>query len=258
MDERICGVPEERWVDWLQGRQDTDARAALGRHLEYCEQCRSSLREWGELLALHENRTGETPGSPGMDRKRLALRRAVKRLGWRRRAASLGSSSGWLAAAACALAVVIAVPSLLAGQSIEPEQRKPAHAYAKAYEPNAAALLARPDTAVYGWNGAGEAAVFGSVAARPAATIWMNGRTGELFLLLEGLYPSERLDVQAWGASGDRLTSLGLLEFHSSQGHLYSRIGQLPVFKEVAFTIEPKGGSEFPTSPHSLAVRLER
>lgn len=256
MDERRCVVPEERLIDRLRGNLREEARDALDRHLDGCAGCRAALREWRELL--EEMSLSEPQLPAAAEKNRRVLRARVRRVGWRRRAAKLGKGSGWLAAAACAIAFMLAVPSLSERQPAQAEQRKPAQAYAAAYEPNGAALMARPDTVVYAPEGTVVAAAGDSGAALPSATAWVNGRTGEMFLLLEGLLPSERLDVQAWGNVDDRLTNLGLLEFHSDQGHLYSRIGRLPAYEEVAFTIEPKGGSAAPTSPLSATVRLTR
>ncbi|MFD0670503.1 anti-sigma factor domain-containing protein [Cohnella sp. GCM10027633] len=255
MDERRCGVPEEWLIDWLRGNPPAGTCDAMSRHLEGCADCVAALQEWRELLG-EESLSEALP--PEAEKSKRLLRTQVRRVGWRRRAAKLGTGSGWIAAAACAIAFMLAVPSLLERQSGQAEQRKPAQAYAAAYEPNGAALMARSDTVVYALEGAGVASSGDLGAGRPSATAWVNGRTGEMFLLLEGLLPSDRLDVQAWGNLDDRLTNLGLLEFHSDQGHLYSRNGRLPAYEEVAFTIEPKGGSTAPTSPRSATVRLSQ
>ncbi len=245
MARHDCGIPEERWVDWLSGRLPADVYDAMGRHLESCETCRSALEQWRELLAPTSTIELTPLERAGRDRYRNKLRRKVMLIGVRRHIAKIRANRGAWAAAACFALLLVSIPLLNRQPSHEHSAMEKAQAYAAKYEPSGAALIAQPDTIAYSLRD-----------ERPTATVWVNGNTQEMFMLLEGLLPSEGLDVQAWGNLQNRLTNLGLLEFHMSQGHLYSHIEQWPNFEEVVFTIEPKGGSVQPTAMASAVVRL--
>jgi len=78
-----------------------------------------------------------------------------------------------------------------------------------------------------------------------------------VFVFLEGMTGSTGLDVQAWEDGGSRLTSLGLLEYHRDQGHLYSHLRSIAGLESLRFTIEPKGGSDRPTAPDSGRLSLD-
>jgi anti-sigma-K factor RskA len=119
--------------------------------------------------------------------------------------------------------------------------------------------MALPDTVVYRLkDDRSEAASPGNAMNRPETkvTVWVNGRTRELFVLLDGVLPSDNRDVQVWGIGGDRPRSFGLVSFDESRGHLYAQYEQGLDPKELSLTMEPKGGSERPTLPESAIIRL--
>jgi hypothetical protein len=193
--------------------------------------------------------------------KRRVLRAAVRFHGWRRRAARAlrgGSRRGRLAAAGGALAVLLLAGLLRVafphGPGIDPVTSR-AEAYVQRHEPMAANVISSPDTVQYPL---GPAHGQGGLWLPPVAdgAVWVNGRTGELFVLLEGLLPSESRDVQAWGVVRQERLNLGVLQFHHRQGHLYVRHAWVDGWEAVAFTIEPKGGSPQPTAPETAMVRL--
>lgn len=250
MGEPACGIPEERWVDGLSGRLSAEAYEAMMRHQAGCSACRRTYEEWRLLLEPAE----EAGPSSAAEAGRRKLRRKVGRIGAKRKLGRLALNGGAIAAAAVLL-LLGARALLFPGADQAADGFKPARAYAEKYEPSGAALMSAPDTVVYSLHGDERDA---GAAARgyPSATVWVNGRTEELFVLLEGLLPSERMDVQAWGSIADVPTNLGVLEFHQGQGHLYSHVSRLPAFDAVGFTIEPKGGSAAPTAPASATVRL--
>ncbi|XID94755.1 anti-sigma factor domain-containing protein [Paenibacillaceae bacterium WGS1546] len=267
---RECNVPDERWVDYHLGKLRPDASDALRRHAEGCAVCRQACLQWARWLGVEAAGTGERPDSPPSDapdcadarlpgrkvrrslRRRMAIRAAAM-AATRRPARSAAIAVG----AAMLVAVLIGLHRLPMGGPF-PSALQP-QAYAELHEPDGALLMSRPGTQVYSQNSSGGWS--DSTAARGTGTnvtVWVNADTEELFVLLEGLTASEGNDVQLWGDAPDALTSLGLLEFHSNQGHLYSRLREVALLRALRLTIEPKGGSELPSVPESALVRLER
>jgi len=284
-----CAVPEEWWVDYLTGRLPRDQALRLERHRAVCPACAATCRRWADLLrnareswtlTVSASGTGEPegvrrknePAFPAAVRslagtlrriwRRRKLRFAVHAYSWRRsleRAVRGTSRPRRLAAAGGALAL-----ALLAGlfRAAFPQGEPPAdpvtakaEQYVQVHEPMAADVISRPDTVQYPLV---RAFVRGDMEMPPVAggAIWLNDRTGELFVMLEGVVPSNDRDVQAWMVIREQWLNLGLLKFHENQGHLYVRRIWTEDREAVALTLEPKGGSPLPTASESTIVRL--
>jgi len=273
MVEPICGVPEERWVDWHLGRLSRDAAEALRRHMDTCPDCARVWRQWGELLdapmqGQEEKTASGLPAEPPWDaepperlrrklRRRLIRRRLGKQLAHKPLVSAAGVFAALVAAAVWLSPFGPGAANLAGGNAAvqRPAVLSPLE-YARLHEPHGARLMQAPDTVMFtgapafapGWP---DLAPNGSVVI-----VWANPRTGEIFVLMDGLLPAESRDVQVWGLSGRQMTNLGLLKFHQWQGHLYSQVYGLLELEELYLTIEPKGGSLQPTAPETARLRL--
>ncbi|MBW5446727.1 hypothetical protein GE107_11710 [Cohnella sp. CFH 77786] len=260
MIERNCGVPEERWIDWHMKRLPPETARAMERHSEGCADCRRVRKQWGEWLGMAPESGSEAIGVIPMpsERVRKSLRAAAWRRSWRKK---LFARPVWAVSGAVAALLLVAgviwqgSPTGTNGET--GTAALPPIEYARLHEPDGAELMALPDTKVYSIVPA-YAPGLPEAGGRKSVTVWVNGRTDEMFVLIEGLLPEGSRDVQAWGEVRQDMTNLGLFEFHQAQGHLYSHFLGLPDVKEVAFTIEPKGGSAHPTSPETARIKLAR
>jgi len=258
--EKDCGVPDERWIDYHLGKLPPAASDALRRHTEGCSACRLACRQWAEWLGTEdESESEDRKIAPSMKIYRSLRGRMVVRSVMRKTKRHAGRLATVCACAALIVAAVCGLFRYSSGSVDTPYATalKP-QAYAALHEPNGAKLMDRPGTRVYSlsvpaaWSKTSSAA-----RPQPNVTVWINSDTEELFVLLDGMLGSDGRDVQAWGGStNDSLTSLGVLEFHSSQAHLYSHLRETSLLDSLRFTIEPKGGSALPTSPDSALVRL--
>lgn len=279
MDESRCGVPEERWIDWHLKRLSTDTAEAMERHLSQCADCRRICRQWAQWLSegeevggygrigeqaaasrreqVHGDPTETETGNPyPSERVYRSLRLAMIKRGLRNRAKR--RSFWWIGGAAAMLLLLagFALRGLLPGMGGAQEAAAlPPMAYAQMHVPEGAAMMAQPDTKMIAAVPASLPDAPDSVGKR-TVMVWVNGRTMEMFVLFEGVLPAASRDVQAWARIKQVQTNLGLLEFHQAQGHLYSHGHSLSDVEELAFTIEPKGGSKRPTAPDTARVKL--
>jgi len=265
MNDSRCGVPEERWIDWHLKRLPADAAEAMERHLLHCADCRRVCGQWAQWLGTEEvDATGErepggraeTAGLYPSERVYRSLRREVVKRGLRNRA--LRRPLWWIGGAAVTVLLLagIALRGLLPDAGVPQEAAAlPPMTYAQLHVPEGAAMMAQPDTKMVAIVPAGLPDAPESIGKR-TVMVWMNGRTKEMFVLFEGVLPAGSRDIQAWGRIKQVQTNLGLLEFHQSQGHLYSHDRSLADVEELAFTIEPKGGSLRPTAPETARVKL--
>jgi|GEM_PF-382778 len=269
-----CRMVFEQWQallgdtgsEWSEaGLREREQFVAIGRRAapgeEHGEWSKQRLRET-EPAATHPGRAvAQADLSPAL-RRSLRRRAAAYALARRSAAAIRTVAKRPAVAAACGLGAAVAVLLLLlnpfarsgtsAGGSLSPA------GYAMLHEPGGAAVMSEPDTIVYRSGGASaDGALDPGLPPGARETLWLNVRTHELFLLMEGLLPSDRTDVQAWSRSGGKNANLGLLRFNDTRAHLYSANVRPEEWESVLLTIEPKGGSPIPTKPETASIRLK-
>lgn len=270
----VCAEASRRWSAWLgrvrEGKDVPDVKDARPMAPEMDGTHPSGVRgavSWFPQPFAQVSAAGTVRSSPGVPGPRLVwkrwwMRAAVRFYSWRRRTARAlraGSRRGRLAVAGGAFAALLLAGLIRSAfphePAIDPVTSR-AEEYVQRHEPMAARFISLPDTVQYPL---GPDSLQGGLGLPPVAggALWVNGRTGELFVLLEGLLPSDSRDVQAWGVIRQKRLNLGVLQFHQRQAHLYVRHAWTNGWEAVAFTIEPKGGSPQPTAPETAIVRLE-
>lgn len=291
MSERSCCVPEERWIDLLSGRLNARDAQALLAHGNGCRDCSDVYAQWAAMLGgergpsdLDAGRDAYGPAHrvapkqkaasadfashPGDEwtlsagrRRSLLLRAGIYAYARRATRALLSAARRPALAAACGLGATVAVALLLLHPFARDNAREAGNVlspagYARLHEPEGVSVLSAPDTVVYKSGAGGLAGMEVGLPAGAKETLWLNARTHELFLLMEGLLPSDRTDVQAWARSGATSANLGLLSFHDSRAHLYAANIRPEEWQSVLLTIEPKGGSLTPTEPETVSIPL--
>jgi len=258
MNDKTCLIPEEKWIDWHRGSLGEEEATALLVHQQQCGQCREVYEQWGRWLGVPSDEgAGILPGGAPSARSRRrtsAMRLIVRSRRWR-----IGSPL--LQGAAAVFAILLLAGGLWsyarAGNdeaTLLPERPLDPAAYAERHIPEGAALMSRQDTVVYTLSK--PRAAVSALDGDTELIVWMNDRTQELLILLQGVLPAADSDVQAWGTASERLTSFGLLEFHERQGHLYAKLRDLQALQEVLLTLEPKGGSLAPSASSEAGLQL--
>lgn len=258
MTQTRCDVLEERWIDWHLKRLPPETAEALAKHALQCESCSRICEQWRALLGEAASlKPGHRLPMP-RDRIRQSLRFQVWRKSWRRRMQRLPLRPVW------SLAGIIAafVLGLFVLQSLPTDPGRSQSVvlapmdYAQRHVPEGVKLMSLPDTQVFGAMTVLDAAMPETTAGNRSVTVWLNARTGEALVLIDGLLPTDSRDIQAWGTIREMQTNLGLLEFHQTQGHLYWQSMALPEVEALMLTIEPKGGSLLPTLPETARIGL--
>ncbi|WP_162551278.1 anti-sigma factor [Paenibacillus tepidiphilus] len=185
------------------------------------------------------------PMPSGAVRKSLRLR--VRYIGWRRR---LRNRWTLYRGGAAALILCGALFLLLRGLYSPEDSSAERTRYVSSYEPQALAVMSRPETVSYALDRAGRDQFSGNV--------WYNGDSGELFVLIDDIALSDKLSLQAWMIKNGRRDPLGLLRIEAAKGHLYIKDGQLGDAENFALTVEPVGGSRAPTSPDAVWLPLPK
>lgn len=255
-----CGrrYAEEDIVDLLMNRKPAAEALELRRHLAGCAVCRAMAEEWAKLLGEVNDAelpdAGMTDGRADLaespmpsDAVRLRLARHVRRAAVRMRMTDAMRNHGraW-SAAACAVLLFVSLAGLIR-TAREPEAQRTE--YVAEHEPRAIVLMNNPQTASLRVHPAGDELGDGF--------IWFNGASREVLVLLEGLLPSDDLDVRAWAENERGRENLGVLRHEEAdRAHLYVRGHSLDRARHIVLTVEPSGGSASPTAPDALVFRL--
>ncbi|WP_151737594.1 anti-sigma factor ['Paenibacillus yunnanensis' Narsing Rao et al. 2020] len=259
---------EEEWIDWIEGQTAGSRQERMRRHLEQCPSCTETVRIWRPLLAPPapepDNRRAAAvaaealeAGSAGpaadpaillpRDAVRRSIRRRVRYTYWRRH---LKNRQAYYRGGAAALVLCGALLFLLRGLYSPADGRAERTRYINSYEPQALAVMNRPETVSYRLDQASRDQFSGNV--------WYNGDSGELFVLIDDVALGDQRSLQAWLVNNGRRDALGLLQIEAAKGHLYIKDRQLGDAENFALTVEPAGGSERPTSPDAVWLPLPK
>ncbi|MNO23059.1 Anti-sigma-K factor rskA [compost metagenome] len=264
---------EEEWIDWIGNDIQGIKREDMRQHLDRCPACREMYDTWMPLLAepfpspdaaSHPGASSAMDGyssansghsSGGAEQRagiypsgavRRRLRRRVRWTGWRHRLASLRPAyrRGAAALALCGAVGIMLLGLFGTAQDGHSERNR----YVSSYEPQAMAVLSRPETVAYPLDWSRKDQFSGNV--------WYNGSSQELFVLIEDVALGDGQSIQAWAVKNGSRNTLGLVQIEDAKGHLYVQGSQLGEADNIALTVEPTGGSLSPTSPDAAWVHL--
>ncbi|WP_274650768.1 anti-sigma factor [Paenibacillus humicola] len=241
---------EEDWIDWLLGHKSPVEFASMHEHLSVCPQCRNTAAEWRPLLQNAEMPEAYAEPSAIMPSEsvRRSLRAHVATRGLLRRLHSgLFRHKGWAAGLIAAAVLLLCLTGLFRTVYVPKEQRD---LYVAEHEPDAVSFLNDPRTASFRVQSLNDEVGDGYV--------WFNDSSREVFVLLEGVLPSDSHVLQAWAVNGSGHANLGLLRHDEvSKAHFYFKGDELAKVDNIALTVEPSGGSRMPTSPDAIVFRLQ-
>ena len=261
---QLCsnGYREEQWIDFILNKLPIVKRQQLEQHLPSCHACRELVEEWGELLAdrkektsptvsLHDGeqakQTADTSYYELSEKKLHSLQRHVKIQALLHQFGNKAKEYKIVIAGAVAAVMLLVSPFI----GLRSTFSTPDHVdqYVQHYEPAAVSFVNGIESARYRVETAeGQAS---------SGYIWLKQDWSEAFLWLENLQYVGLKDYQAWAISGDRASSLGIIQLVGNEGHLYiSAPSSLRPTDFITLTVEPKGGSSSPTSkPIMLIVK---
>lgn len=240
MNLRDCPTRDESWVDYIRGTIPDRQRERMREHLNLCAECRRVHNEWRALL---EDRPGEQPVHPPEKLKRW-LKLSIVWFGALRRLRSPGAP-----VLAAALAIVLFV-----GVWVVPKGHYDEVVPAGAPFSDDAVLQS---LAMVRDAGTVQLQVMPIRETGVRGVAWINDRSAEMILLVEGLRFESGTDYQVWSESAGRRTTIGLMHWTNGKAHMYYRGGGLAGADNIAVSAEPKGGSERPTGPDVMMVRLK-
>ncbi len=236
MDREKCKQYEVAIVDSIMGNLPPDCTEALQQHLATCPSCTELYKEWRELL---EDGKEATPSVHLYQRlKRSVTRQKVKNKIFR-------PSTFWgIVSVATAILLFIGIHTLyqektrmnsfaqLVDEHLPPSMFMDARTVQYTISPQNGPLIG-----VHG-------------------NIWVNGHTDEVFFRVHGLKEDTEHDYQVWLIKSVNRENAGLLDIVGEYAEFYSQGQNIHEVQHISISKEPKGGSDYPTTPDVILLDL--
>jgi len=261
--------PEEKLADYAMNRLSEADRCAVERHLQHCEACARTAAEWQAILGeavgfgdspLQEAREGEIHGGVDAEpafsagqaserpepepsqRLRKRLMRAAYARSLRKRAAA---HRRYALQAIAGAALLVLFAGLFAWKGAAGKEETFDHAVNQRI-----AHMQSADTERY--------AIQPVEPFYGSGSVWLKRGSGEMLIVVNGLYSLKEKDYQVWLQDEDELSSAGFMLVQGTQGRSYYYGFGAKKAKRIVVSMEPKGGSLRPTGPEAVLVEFEQ
>lgn len=246
MSNRSCAVPEERIVQFILDRAEFQDMELI-QHLERCASCRSLAQDLRATLCGEDGNISryEMMEPPARMQRRVLLRaKLLQCVRWLIRDRRMRRSYVTISTMVGSILLVI---GLFHAWSInEDVDLRLQDMVSK----QTVQLISEPGTVRY-------AEFVGQADQKINGEVWLNGQTGDLLLIVNGVGPLTSSDYQAWMVRHEGKDSMGLLELDHQIGYLYVQGVQSSDVEHILVSMEPKGGSLKPTGPEAIRIHLQ-
>lgn len=258
---------EERMVDLLLNESSEEKELAFREHCAHCPTCQALADEWRERLAGYSNaqasRGGHTSYSVTLEADDWSQAKAsVRRNLWSKlKRTSLQRRFAWFnlkpMVALSMLAILLSLATLVKLTSFpaDTEQAVPSPT------DNPPLVLINQPTVGKGL-GHGEAFYYYTLRSTVDPSldgfISINPATAEVYIYVQGIPTVLDRDYQAWLMEERSPIDMGLLRLENGAGQLYRQSVEVNRASMFRISIEPKGGSVYPTGPDFLLIQLDQ
>lgn len=233
----IKHIPEEKLIDYARGAIPMHEAGKIHSHLLYCQECYNTLQNWQQLL---NNLEPKQP--PAALKERIWNRLSVHQHERKTRKHPHIVLRSLLVAAIIGFIVGL-------GYFINGNRKTPPVAVNDEFR--AMRLQQDPQTKQI------HIVPVSSEYASINGNIWVNTRTKELLLEVEGLMQLSNHDHQVWIIYKDNEMIGALLPYQNGTSRLFFHDENVPELKMLKGSIEPKGGSKIPTGPDTFYVEIK-
>ncbi|MCJ8009273.1 anti-sigma factor domain-containing protein [Lederbergia wuyishanensis] len=223
---------DEQMIDYILGKTREEDTAAIHNSIATCEICYENYTLWKNTLP-HQDLE-----EPSKFLKRRVMNSYKSKT--QENKIRLPGSVGWKASSSIAIIgvalLLFVVLDVFPKQSAEPLT-------------DHSMFVMNNDTDVYELQ---------PEVSRPTkGYAWINNRTKEIYLFVDGLPPLENQDYQAWVKTYSGLYDAGILQLLGERGQLYRKSEPLEKVEYIIVSVEPKGGSRVPTEEHLQVIKVK-
>lgn len=235
MNPRECKQFEIEIVDHILGNLPSNRSQALQNHLSWCRSCRKLYEEWLEIL-----KDGISVEPSIFLYKRLKnsfLRRQIRRK-------LLCPATIWSAASVAVIALfVLAITAIQSNKPLESWKQLPV-----ASEDIPSFVMNDAKTVQY------QVQPQNGQLGSANGIIWVNDHRDEIFCYMQNLENNAKQDYQLWLVKPVKKENGGLLRVMDGNGQLYLQQRNIQEVQQISLSLEPKGGSPFPTTEDIVLV----
>ncbi|HWO75663.1 MAG TPA: anti-sigma factor [Bacillus sp. (in: firmicutes)] len=218
---------DEEMIDYILGKQSELKSLSIQRTISECNHCHTQFTEWCQTLPQDE------VIQPSAHVKKRVMKSFKKEHAKTSRIPFVWKTAGVAAASFIAL--------FLLWTDGSPKQSINQTA-------NDSIFVMNDDTDLY--------ELVPQVSHDLKGYAWINSRTKEMYLLVDGLNPMGNHDYQAWVKTRDDVHDAGLLKWIGNRGQLYIKSEPIERAEYIIISIEPKGGSRQPTDQDPYLIQL--
>lgn len=239
---------EEQIVDFILQKVSSSEEQAFRKHLVQCATCRTLFEAWRDTLADYQSEQSDDWAVSRTRVKKYLWSRLngsfrKKRLDWLRPkpVAAVGIMLVFLSLGMFLKLGVLTQPAPLAtpsadGHPLVIKQALPGM------------LPLATESYYYSIRSTLNPQVDGYIAINPA--------TQEVYIYVKGIPSVVDRDYQAWLVEERSTIDMGLLQLENGIAELYKQAKEVERANMVKISIEPKGGSLYPTGPDLLFIQL--
>ena len=208
---------------------------ALQNHLAWCRSCQKLYREWQEIL---KDSISVEPSSF------LYKRLTNSFLRWQIRCKLLSPATLWGMASVAVIAMfILAITAIKSNEPIKSWEQLPV-----ALEDIPSFVMDDAKTVQY------QVEPRNGQLSSVSGIIWVNGHRDEVFCYVQNLKNNADHDYQIWLVKPVKKENGGLLRVMDGYGHLYLQQRNILEVRQISLSLEPKGGSSFPTTEDIVLV----
>ncbi|MDQ0337829.1 hypothetical protein J2S00_000612 [Caldalkalibacillus uzonensis] len=246
-------LSDEMIVDTLLNQLPEQQMEQVEAHLKHCAHCHKRLEEWAVLLGTHSHPECEREIATSFPRIEKRLKKTI---GFsKRRSKPLGPKPAVLSLISGLLVCFSLVTGWWASQD---SNHEPSHMQSDLIQESQ--FLIDPQTLHYriGLANNPHSQQWGVLAYSVKGNLWVNHASQEVIIFLEGLEPLDDRDYQVWINTGHAENNAGVVQMETDKAYLYWSGEETTGIEFIRISVEPKGGSQVPTGPEALFIRLNQ
>lgn len=245
-------LSDEILIDKVLHKLSEEREQTVLEHLPHCPSCQRRLKEWQMLL--HEKKPRFVPWRYTAPKLKKRLRNYLFSAPHKR---VFSGKPAFLLMAVTLLFCATLFFGLWSAPGPAPDEGT---ATADSHLTYASHFLMDPQTAHYRI----EQTVLLPVdeerlpMSRIDGNLWVDHTGRQIFLALEGLHHLPEKDYQVWVITEQVANNAGLVKLMDSNAFLYWNSQEPTEIEMIRISIEPKGGSLYPTGPEAFTIFLKR
>ncbi len=231
---------EEKIIDFLLGKLDKEKSQQLQEHIQICEMCNEKTASWKDILADKQDADIES------NVQETFIKKIKRTKQWFSK-----ENLKWTIPLISFTLILFFIffykinPVFFQNKDYEAQYIENAQQMASMKN----SFVLNPGTKIY--------RIVPALHRKIEGYAWINPKTDEIYLFIDGLQPIYEQDYQAFVKTSNRVKSLGLIQIIDQKGQLYSQDNEINELQHIILSIEPIGGSSSPTDPHAYLIELK-